>query len=270
MELAVAALLGVVQGLTEFLPISSSAHLILVPWLLRWEPEGLAFDVSLHVGTAVAVLVYFRADWMILGREAVLGLLHGAPLGNRQRKLAWCLLVGVLPAAVAGLLLADLIETKVRSPLVTVITLIVFALVLLHADRRGRRSRDMGSAGWGDAIAIGFSQALALIPGVSRSGITISTGLLRGLDRTAATRFSFLLATPVIVGAGTLEAVRLFESVETVDWTVFATGTAAAAATGLLCIKYFLRYLRSGGFTPFVLYRIGLALVVLVFYLRQS
>lgn len=270
MELAAAVLLGVVQGLTEFLPISSSAHLILVPWLLGWEPEGLSFDVSLHVGTAVAVLAYFRADWIALGREAVLGLLHGAPLANRQRRLAWCLVVGVLPAVVAGLLLADLIEERLRSPLVTVITLIVFALVLFHADRRGRRSRDMAAANWGDAVWIGLSQALALIPGVSRSGVTISAGLLRGLDRTAATRFSFLLATPVIVGAGALEAVRLFEAAEGIDWAVFGAGTVAAAVTGILCIEYFLRYVRTGGFAPFVIYRIGLALVVLAFYLRQS
>lgn len=269
MELAAAALLGVVQGLTEFLPISSSAHLILVPWLLGWEPEGLAFDVSLHVGTAVAVLVYFRADWIALGREAVLGLLNGAPLANRERKLAWCLVVGVLPAVAAGLFLADRIEEKLRSPLVTVVTLIVFALVLFHADRRGRRSRDMGSVGWGDAVAIGLAQVLALVPGVSRSGITISTGLLRALDRTTATRFSFLLATPVIVGAGALEAVRLLDAAGTVDWAVFATGTVAAAVTGLLCIKYFLHYVRSGGFTPFVIYRIGLALVVLAFCVRR-
>jgi undecaprenyl-diphosphatase len=269
MELAAAALLGVVQGLTEFLPISSSAHLILVPWLLGWEPKGLAFDVSLHVGTALAVLVYFRADWIALGREAVLGLLHGAPPANRRRKLAWCLVVGVLPAAAAGLFLADRIEEKLRSPLVTVVTLIAFGLVLYHADRRGRRSRDMESVGWGDAVAIGLAQALALVPGVSRSGITISAGLLLGLDRPAATRFSFLLATPVIVGAGALEAAQLFAASAAIDWAVFGAGTVAAAVTGLLCIKYFLRYVRSGDFTPFVIYRICLALIVFVFYLRQ-
>jgi undecaprenyl-diphosphatase len=268
MEMAAAALLGIVQGLTEFLPISSSAHLILVPWALGWTPEGLAFDVSLHVGTAVAVLAYFWTDWIVLGREAILGILERAPLANRERKLAWCLIVGTLPAMVAGLSLGDRIEESLRSPLVTVVTLTVFGCFLYYAERRGRQMRTTETLSWSDAIWIGISQAVALVPGVSRSGITISAALLRDFDRSSATRFSFLLATPVVVGAGILEARRLMQTPAAVNWAVFGIGVACAVVTGLLCIRYFLRYVRSNTFTPFVLYRFALAVTVLMFYLK--
>lgn len=278
MELIFAAILGIVQGLTEFLPISSSAHLILIPWLMGWTPEGIAFDVSLHVGTAAAVLVYFWREWYVLGLETIRGIAARDLLGNPQRRLAWFLIIGSIPAAVIGLAFEEQVENTLRSPLVTVITLIALAIVLYFADRKGRKNRSLDQFNWGDSIWIGMSQAVALIPGVSRSGITMSTALLRDATRTSAARFSFLLSTPVIVGAGMLEAWQLFDSTRItavggagpveIQWPVLAIGTACAAITGFLCIRYFLRYLQSGSFLPFVLYRFVLAAVVLYFHLR--
>lgn len=282
MELLASAVLGIVQGLTEFLPISSSAHLILVPWILGWKPEGLVFDVSLHVGTAVAILAYFWRDWVTLAREFVHGLLARDPLGNSHRKLAWLLIVGTLPAAIVGVLFEKQVENQLRSPLVTVATLVALGIVLYVADRRSRRQRSLDDFSWGDSIWIGLSQALALIPGVSRSGITISTALLRDADRPSAARFSFLLATPVIVGAGMFEGWHLLKAIRhppfsmaggmanpvEIKWAVLATGVCCAAITGFLCIRYFLRYLQAGTFVPFVIYRFVLAAIVLLFYFR--
>ena len=282
MELFAAAVLGVIQGLTEFLPVSSSAHLILVPWLLGWRPEGIAFDVSLHVGTAVAILAYFWKDWLELARESVTGILSGSPLGNRKRMLMWFIAAGTLPAVIVGLLFEQEIEETLRSPLVTVVTLAVFGMFLYLCERRSRLARSLDQFSWGDALWIGLSQALALIPGVSRSGITMSTALLRNADRASAARFSFLLATPVIVGAGVLETWRLLEIVRTpaalsagipaqdnISWAVMAIGILFAAVTGFFCIRFFLRYLQTRTFVPFVVYRFVLAAVVLAFYLRD-
>jgi undecaprenyl-diphosphatase len=282
MEIVTAAVLGVIQGLTEFLPISSSAHLILVPWIAGWKPEGLFFDVSLHVGTAVAILAFFWTDWIDLAREVWQGLLDGKPLGNQQRRLAWFLAVGTLPAMAVGLTLEKTVEEKLRSPLVTVFTLVAFGILLFVAERLSRMDRPIDRYNWGDSIWIGLSQALALVPGVSRSGITISTALLRNSDRTAAARFSFLLSTPVIVGAGILEGWRFLKvlrhpalqpggegAIFEVKWTVLLVGIVAAAVTGFLCIRYFLRYIQNNTFVPFVVYRLLLAAVVLFYYFRQ-
>jgi undecaprenyl-diphosphatase len=284
MELFAAAVLGVIQGLTEFLPISSSAHLILVPWLLGWTPEGISFDVSLHVGTALAILAYFWRDWWLLAGEVLRGLATGRPFANRERRLAWFILVGTLPAAVTGLLFEKQVEETLRSPLITVFTLAGLGILLYIADRWGRKQRTLDDFSWGDSIWIGLSQALALVPGVSRSGITMSTAMLRGADRPSAARFSFLLATPVIVGAGIFEGWHLMKALRApalgaagnlggaapVQWPVLAVGVFCAAGTGFLCIRYFLRYLQRGSFLPFVIYRFILAAVVLWFCYRAS
>jgi undecaprenyl-diphosphatase len=277
-EIIAAAFLGVIQGLTEFLPISSSAHLLLVPWVLGWKPEGIAFDVALHVGTAVAVLAYFWKDWLVLVSEAIRGIVTGDPFGNRHRRLAWYLAAGTLPAVIAGLAFEHAVEQKLRSPLLTVVTLTVFGLVLYAAERRSRQNRSMDDFTLVDSLWVGLSQAVALIPGVSRSGITISVGLFRDADRASAARFSFLLSTPVIVGAGLLETARLFggaaqgagQGTTAPAWAVLAAGTAAASVTGFLCIRYFLRYLQTRSFLPFVVYRWALAVAVLAFYLRYK
>jgi len=271
MEIIAAVILGIIQGLTEFLPISSSAHLILVPWLFGWDPEGLIFDVSLHVGTALAVIVFFWKDWAVLARETIKGLIEKQPFGNAQRKLAWFLVAGTIPAGVIGLLFEDVVESKLRSPLVPVFTLVIFGILLYCAEKKSRQNRELKSYTLADAIWIGCAQAIALIPGVSRSGITMTTALFRGSDRISAARFSFLLSTPVIVGAGLLNVRNLFKvasdpSAEVVSLVVLGAGTAAAAVTGFLCIKFFLRYLTRGSFLPFAIYRVLLAIVILVFY----
>lgn len=274
MELLAAALLGIVQGFTEFLPISSSAHLILIPWLFGWNPEGLAFDVSLHLGTALAILAYFWKDWVLLAREALAGVLSGDVFGNPQRKLAWLVVVATIPGAVIGKLFEARVEQSLRSPLVTVFTLAGLAIVLYIADRRSANSRPLESFGWSDSILIGLSQAIALIPGVSRSGITISAALFRDAERAAAARFSFLLATPIIVGAALETGWSLLHTLTApaaagIKWDVFAVGMICAAVTGFLCIRFFMHYLRTRTFLPFVIYRILLAGIVLFFYLRH-
>jgi undecaprenyl-diphosphatase len=275
MEIVAAAILGIVQGLTEFLPVSSSAHLILVPWFLGWKPEGLAFDVSLHVGTAIAVLTFFWSDWIRLAREFLLGLKEGKLFGNPDRRLAWFLIVGTLPALVAGLVLEKTVERNLRSPLITVFTLALLGALLFAAERKSRQNRTIEEFTWADAISIGFSQAVALIPGVSRSGITMTTAMFRNSTRTSAARFSFLLSTPVILGAGLVAGVRFIEAVrhpvngvETVSWSVLAVGLVCATLSGFLCIRFFLRYLQTKSFVPFVVYRFLLAGLVLVYYLR--
>jgi|WetSurMetagenome_2_1015567.scaffolds.fasta_scaffold07223_3 undecaprenyl-diphosphatase len=281
MEVAAAVILGIVQGLTEFLPISSSAHLIVLPWLFGWKPEGLAFDVVLHFGTALAVLAYFWSDWVRMARAVFRGLAEGRPFATPDRRLAWFLAVGTLPAMLAGIVFEDIVEDKLRSPLVTVITLIFFGFALYYAERRSKQTRHLQELVWTDAVCIGLSQAIALIPGVSRSGVTITAGMLRNCERKTAARFSFLLSTPVIVGAGLLECGRLFGQFQsanpsgpapmppvTLDWGVIAVGTLFAAVTGFLCIRYFLRYLESRSFTPFVVYRFALAAIILMYYIK--
>jgi undecaprenyl-diphosphatase len=278
MELIAAAILGIVQGLTEFLPISSSAHLILIPWLLGWDPEGLVFDVSLHMGTAIAILAYFWRDWVRLATEALRGIVEGKPFDTPQRKLAWLLIVGTVPAGLIGFLFEKQIEESLRSPLIIVATLTSLAGVLYFAERRSRRTRSLVDYSWGDAVWIGLSQALALIPGVSRSGITITAAMLRDSDRVAAARFSFLLATPITVGAGIFKGWELIQALQNastaipagadhMSWTVLGVGASCAAITGFLCIRYFLHYLQTRTFLPFVIYRIALAAVVLLLYL---
>jgi undecaprenyl-diphosphatase len=277
MEIFAAALLGIVQGLTEFLPISSSAHLILVPWFLGWKPEGLAFDVSLHVGTAIAVIAFFWKDWIRLACELILGIKEGKLLGNPDRRLAWFLVVGTIPALVAGLAFEGFVEQQLRSPLIIVFTLAILAAFLFWAERRSRQDRTIENYTWADSISIGFSQALALIPGVSRSGITMTVGMLRNSTRTSAARFSFLLSTPVIAGAGILELLRLVKAalhpsqgMELVHWNALAVGFVCAAVSGFLCIRFFLRYLQTRSFMPFVVYRFLLAGLVFVYYVKFS
>jgi undecaprenyl-diphosphatase len=276
-----AVVLGIIQGLTEFLPVSSSAHLILVPWIFGWQPGGLAFDVSLHVGTAIAVLAYFWKDWFVLAGEVIRGLAEGKPLGNPMRRLAWFLAIGTIPAMAVGLTLEKTVEDRLRSPLITVFTLIIFGVLLYIAERRSLQNRKTEDYTWADSIWIGLSQALALIPGVSRSGITISSALLRNSERSSAARFSFLLSTPIIVGAGLLEGWRLLAALcntaaggipnsPEVEWSVVVAGVVSAAVTGFFCIGYFLRYLQTKTFKPFVIYRFALAVVVLAFYFRYS
>jgi len=265
--------MGIVQGLTEFLPVSSSGHLFLVPWLLGWDDRfitSLAFTVMLHLGTLVALLAYFAADWVRLIRAGIASLFERRIGGDPDRRLAWVLVVATIPAGLIGAFLADPVEAVTRRPAIVAVALIVGAAILWYADRVGRRDRGLEAVGFGGAVAIGIAQAAALVPGVSRSGITISAGLLLGLEREAAARFSFLLAAPTIAGAGTFEAFRLARGAETVsaEPVALAVGVVAALVSGLLTIHLLLAWLRRRGLGVFVVYRVALAALVLVLLLR--
>ena len=255
--------LAVVQGLTEFLPISSSAHLILVPAMLGWPDQGLLFDVAVHIGTLSAVLWYFRGDLVPLwnGWRASLTTRSLTPEG----RLAWAVLLGTLPVGLAGLLLGDWIEIHLRGPLVIAWATIGFGLLLWWADATQRGQRSEHSLRWQDVAIVGVAQALALIPGTSRSGITMTAALYAGLGREGAARFSFLLAIPVITLAGLLEAKELLGAEVSVAPLKLLLAIGLSALSAYLCIAAFIRLLERLGMLPFVIYRLllgGLLLVV--------
>ena len=268
--------LGIVQGLTEPLPISSSAHLILVPWLLGWMEHSLTFDIALHMGTLAALLIYFWKDWWALLTAWLPGMRHPAslaithdPLGTEDRRtldrqLGLGIIIGTIPAGIVGILFDDVIEQSLRDPRLIAGVMLVASLVILAADRLGRRLLELDSVTWSRALLVGVAQALALAPGVSRSGITISAGLALGLTREAAARFSFLLAAPVTGAAGVLKLKDLFQTgIPADEQLAFAIGIAASFVVGLFAIGILLRYLRRYSLTAFVVYR--LILVVLIF-----
>jgi undecaprenyl-diphosphatase len=257
-------MLALLQGLTEFLPISSSAHLILLPRLLGWGDQGLAFDVAVHVGTLMAVMFYFRHDV-----RRLLGAWLDSCLQRQMTvdaRLAWLLLLGTVPVAVAGLLLHDVVETYLRSPLVIALATIGFGIALGLADWRGRQLRSEASLTLMDVIWIGLAQALALIPGTSRSGITMTAGLALGLTRSAAARFSFLLSIPVILMAGGFESLKLLQQIEPVAWNEILLGTTVAAISAYLCIHFFMRLIERIGMLPFVVYRLLLGVFLLLLF----
>ena len=249
-----AIILGIVQGITEFLPISSQAHLFLVPYILRWDYQGLDFDIALHWGTLLAVLLVFGKDyWHYL--RALFAV--GQENQKMEKRMAWFLFLGSIPAALAGLMAKDLAETLLRNPLIMVVTLSAFGILLWAADRYLQRS-ERGELTAGKAFAVGIAQAVAIVPGVSRSGSTITAGLFFGLGREAATRFSFLLSGPIIFGAG-LVAMRDFTEIS----AALVAGFLAAAISGFAAIKFLLRFVSRNNFNVFVWYRLLLAAVVL-------
>ena len=275
MDLLLQALvMGIVQGLTEFLPISSSGHLIIVPFLAGWDDafiNSLAFGVMLHIGTLSALLVYFRADWMRLVPAGLAAIRDRSFRGDPDRRLAWLLAAATVPAAIAGLLLEDLIETTFREIGLVAVTLVIGGGILWLADRRGGRTRGVHDVTLPMAIGIGAAQALALVPGISRSGISISAARFAGLDRPAAARFSFLMATPITAGASLFEVRRLVTGEAGVDVSVGAlvVGMIAAFVSGALAISILLRYLQSRSLEVFVWYRLVLAGTVLVVWLAR-
>ena len=260
MEWYQAVVLALVQGLTEFLPISSSAHLILAPELLGWKDQGLAFDVAVHVGSLVAVLAYFWRDVWVLLRDWVLCLQHRKAVG--ESTLAWAVIVGTIPVGLAGLFLGDVVETVLRSPSVIAYATIGFGLLLYGADRK-EGARDLGELTLKIALIIGLFQALALIPGASRSGVTIMAALMLGFSRVSAARFSFLLSIPVIVLAGGLKGMELVSLGEQVQWGILLLGAVVSGLSAYLCIALFLRLIAKTSMTPFVVYRLGLGVVLL-------
>lgn len=257
--------LGLVQGLTEFLPISSSAHLILLPRLFDWPDQGLAFDVAVHVGTLLAVMLHFRRQLFPLTRDTLQSVIRRKAVGESQ--LGWALIIGTVPLVLGALVLADAAETVFRGPLVIALATIGFGLLLWWAARRGGRGRDEHSIGPAAALFIGASQILAIIPGTSRSGITMTAALWLGLDATAAARFSFLLSIPAIALAGGWKSLQLAGSAEAVNWGLFGIGLGVAAVSAYACIRVFLALVARIGMTPFVFYRLALGVLLLVLFL---
>jgi undecaprenyl-diphosphatase len=264
MDIIQAVVLALLQGLTEFLPISSSAHLILMPVLTNWEDQGLAFDVAVHVGTLTAVVAYYWKDLVaIIG--AWFSSLTGKP-ATENSKLAWYVILGTIPVGLVGISLPNEVKEFFRSPLVIAAATIVFALLLWWSEKtaKERRSEVMLR----DALVVGLFQALALIPGTSRSGITITAGLITGLKREQAARFSFLLSIPTIALAGMLVTLDLIDSSEPVLWEFMAVGALVSAVVAYLTIGWFLRLLDKVGMIPFVWYRLLLGVFLFAVFLR--
>ena len=271
MTLFQALVLGLVQGLGEFLPISSSGHLIVVPWMLGWPVQSLSFDVALHLGTLAAVVYAFLGEWLTLARGGVVALRSGRPLETPEGRLLAQLVVGSIPAGIAGLLLDDWADTTFRSPALVAATMAVMGIVLWIADRRARPALESAPlvpfVSHRDALLIGCAQALALVPGVSRSGATISMALLLGIARPEAARFSFLLATPITFAAAAKKVPHLFPLAD--PWPVLV-GMTVSAIVGLLSIRVLLAYVRTRDYRPFVYYRLAFAALTTAFLLARS
>ena len=269
MDIIQAIFLAIIQGLTEFLPISSSGHLILIPQLLGWDDQGLAFDVAVHIGTLAAVVFYFRQDILRLFIAWTKNFAGNQPVEIRNdAKLAWGVLLGTIPAGLVGLLANDFIEANLRSTLVIAATTIGFGLLLWWSDAKGKRTRILDEIKWSDVAIIGCAQAIALIPGTSRSGITMTAALMLGMNRQASARFSFLLSIPVITLAGGLQVLKLLQKEGAVDWLAISVGTLVSAISAYLCIRFFLKLLDKIGMAPFAIYRLILGAVLLAFYFK--
>ncbi len=259
--------LALLQGLTEFLPISSSAHLILLPELIGWADQGVGFDVAVHIGTLLAVVMFYRKDLKIIIRDWFKSI-TGNPATMHSR-LAWHVIIGTIPAVFAGLLFVviDDLSEQMRSPLIIATTTIVFGLLLWFSEAIAKELRRIKEIRWQDALVVGLFQALAFIPGTSRSGITITAGLLLGINREGAARFSFLLSIPIIILAGLSNGYKLFRSVEPVQWDMIAVGVVVSAVVAYLTIGWFLRLLDKVGLIPFVIYRLFLGVLLLYLFL---
>ena len=263
-DLLKAVVLGVIQGLTEFLPISSSAHLRIFPELFGWGDPGAAFTAVIQIGTELAVLIYFRKDIWRIGSAWVRSLFRAEYRGTIDARMGWFIIIGSLPIVVLGVLLKDVIERDFRNLWITGTTLIVMGIVLGIADRVGRTDRTVGKLTLRDAVLMGAAQALALVPGVSRSGATISMGRFLGFDREAATRFAFLLAIPAVVGAGLFELKEIPHGHNDFGWGPTITATVVSFVVGYAAIAWLLRYVSTNSYTPFVIYRILLGAGTLI------
>ena len=260
-----AIVLGIVQGLTEFLPISSSAHLYVIPKLLGWTYHGVAFDVALHWGTLLALLVAFGGTWWALARDA---FAKDAAVRAEAWRTWLVIVVASIPAVIAGLLLKDIAETALRNLPLQAAMLTIFGFLLWWVDKVAPVRQEQGTPGLRSAIWIGLGQALALVPGVSRSGITITTGRGTGLSRVAAARFSFLLATPITFGAGVLEFKHMVHG--DVTTPVLLAGIASAAIVGVIAIRGLIRFLGHAGFAAFFIYRVLFAAVIVITLMRGA
>ncbi len=252
-----ALVLALIQGITEFLPISSSGHLILLPKLLGWEDQGLAFDVAVHVGTLLAVIAYYRNELVLVFKETLQNLIGGA--STEHSRLGWQIAFATIPVGLVGLFYGDWIESTLRNPRYIAVAMLVFALALWWVDRNNRQARGTRDLHWKDVLVIGCAQAIALMPGVSRSGMTITAALFMGLKRESAAHFSFLMAVPVILLAGGLKLVELLQSDVPVNWGQLILGVLVSAFTALVCIHWFLGFIRRHTMMPFALYLIVLS-----------
>ena len=261
MDIFQATILGIFQGLTEFLPISSSAHLVLIPHFFGWEDPGLTFNVALHFGTLIAVLFYFRKDLVEIVFGAVCCEKDGSNTKKRRypKNMIWLIVLATLPGSIAGYFFSDLAETSFRHPLLVASTLAFFGLLLFWADKTTKKQRKVDDIGIVDSLTIGFSQAIAIVPGVSRSGITITAGLLQGLDRKNAARFSFLMSVPIILGANFFEMRHFFSSA--VGFSEVA-GIVAAMISGYFAIAGLIKFVEKTSYKVFFWYRIGLACLI--------
>ena len=257
MTILQAVILGLAQGLGEFLPISSSAHLVLIPWLFGWEDPGLTFDVALHLGTLVAVVIYFWKDWLEL-------ILKGfTDARSVKGRLFWFLVAATVPGAIGGFLLEKKAETVFRSPVLIGVMLIVMGILLYWADRRSSKKIEMNKITFRSSLFVGISQVLAIIPGVSRSGVTMTTGLMTGLTREGAARFSFLLSTPIIFGAALVKLPGVVSNPSVITLN-FVIGILVSCITGVAGIGFLLRYVQTKDFFPFVWYRFILGVIVIM------
>ncbi len=287
MTILQAIILGLVQGLTEFIPISSSAHLVIVPWLFRWNDpalESLTFDVALHLGTLLALLVFFAADWVCLIRAGIASLVERKIGNDVNRRLAWLLVIGCIPGGIAGVLFESKITALFHTPnapiqpsamIIMAILIAILGALLFLAERLARHMRMLNQVTLRDSILIGLAQALAIFPGISRSGSTITAGLAAGLKREAAARFSFLLSAPIIAGAGAKSLLEIYGEIQTgaitsADLLLFPIGFVVAAVSGYLCIKYLLRFLLKNPTDIFVYYRWALAALVILVALARG
>ena len=273
MSILQSIILGVIQGLTEFLPISSSAHLVITPYLLGWEFNNQAefiFDVLVQLGTMLAVITYFWHDLAGILRAFIIGIWHRKPFAQLQARLGWLLIIASIPAALAGVLFKDMVEQAFSSPLATALFLILTAGFLVLAEILGKRVRQLEHITWLDALVIGIFQAVSLFPGVSRSGSTITGGMLRNLDRRSAARFSFLMSVPVMLGAGALTTLDLFQVPNfTAQLPTLVLGFVTAAVVGYLSIRWLLGYLTRHSLFAFAIYCLVLsAVVMIVFFVR--
>ncbi len=267
MDLLQSIILGAIQGITEFFPVSSTAHLVLLPWFFSWTDQGLPFNVALHMGSLIAIIYYFWRDWILIIKEFLQSVLKGSFEGRPNGKTGLYLVIATVPGALAGLLFEEYAAGLLRHPLSIAFSLSFFGVILYFSDRVSKKNKTVGEMNIVDCIIIGLSQALAIIPGVSRAGITITGAMFRNLNREEAAKFSFLLGAPLIAGAGVFEARHLeYSAVMSVP---FIAGVLASAVFAFLAIKYLLRFLRRSSYTVFVIYRLGLAVLIVFLYLTR-
>ena len=268
MDLIQSIILGAVQGVTEFLPISSTAHLVLVPWFLSWQDQGLPFNVALHVGSLVAIIFFFWRDWVLIIDEFVKSVFKGSFEGRPNGRIGVYLIIATVPGALGGLIFEEQAAGILRNPLSIAFFLSFFAILLYLSDRFSKKRKSVTDMNIADCLIIGLSQALAIIPGVSRSGVTITGAMMRGFRRDEAAKFSFLMAAPLIAGAGVFEMRHLEPA--SITSTPFIAGFLASAVFAFLAIKFLLGFVRRASYTVFVIYRLVLAVLIAFLYLYKG